>query len=264
MLCSTLAVALCGGTLYGQGAPATRIVGEEVAYRDGQTALSGWAAYDAATSARRPVVLIFHDWDGIDKHEKDVASKLAELGYLGFAVDVFGKGVRPKTADAAGAEVGRWYRDPKAFRRRILAGMEAAIKHKLADATRVAAIGYCFGGKAALELARSGAPIRGAVSFHGSLTSSQPGDAKNIRCKLLVLHGADDPAVPPEEVRAFEREMRAAGVKYKLVRYPGAVHAFTIRDASKWGLAAAKYNAEADRRSWEEMKRFLADTLKKR
>jgi dienelactone hydrolase len=227
-------------------------------YADGSTTLEGFAAYDGSKSGKRPVVLIVHDWDGLGSYERSRAEQLAKLGYLAFAVDVYGKGVRPKDVAGASAESGKWYQDNKGLRRRLRLGLEAALKHPMANSSKVAAIGYCFGGMSVLELARSGAPVKGVVSFHGSLGTADPSQAKNIKGKVLVLHGAADPMVGEDQVKAFEKEMRDARVSYKLVKYPGAVHAFTVPDASKWGLPAAKYDAKADRSSWDEMRRFFA------
>ena len=134
--------------------------------------------------------------------------------------------------------------------------------HEFTDPTRIAAIGYCFGGTTVLELARSGADIAGVVSFHGGLSSPTPGDAKNIKAKVLALHGADDPNVPPKEVAAFEDEMRQAGVDWQLVAYGGAVHSFTDWNAGNDNAKGAAYNERADRRSWEAMKQFFAELFK--
>jgi dienelactone hydrolase len=136
------------------------------------------------------------------------------------------------------------------------------MNHELTDPNRVAAIGYCFGGTTVLELARSGAPITGVVSFHGGLSTPNPNDAKNIKAKVLALHGADDPNVPPKEVAAFEEEMRQGGVDWQLIAYGGAVHSFTDWNAGNDNSKGAAYNERADRRSWEAMKQFFAELFK--
>jgi dienelactone hydrolase len=261
MKCLTLAL-LCaiGAVSFSQSKP--NVKGADVEYRDGSAVLQGYVAYDAARKGKRPVVLIAHDWDGLGSYEKMRANMIAKLGYLAFAVDVFGKGIRPTTTEAASAEAGKWYKDMAGLRRRMRVALDSVKKNPLADPKRIAIIGYCFGGTSALELARSGADLRGVVTFHGSLTTSNPADAKNIKAKILVLHGVADPFVTPSDVIAFEKEMRAGHVKYRIVRYPGAVHAFTIPDASKWGIAGAKYNASADKKSWEEMRQFLREVFR--
>jgi len=148
------------------------------------------------------------------------------------------------------------------MRQRIGAGLDVLLREPLCDPKRVAAIGYCFGGTCVLELARSGADVAGVVSFHGGLATANPADAKNIRGKVLVLHGGDDPHVPPKEVAAFEDEMRAAGVDWQLVVYGGAVHAFTNPASGSDKSRGAAYNAAADRRSWEAMKAFFGEIFR--
>jgi dienelactone hydrolase len=142
------------------------------------------------------------------------------------------------------------------------AGLEVLRSHSLADTNRIAAIGYCFGGTVVLEMARSGAELAGVVSFHGGLSTPNPGDAKNIKGKALVLHGADDPAVPPEQVIVFQDEMRKANVDWQMVTYGGAVHSFTNPDAGNDPSRGAAYNGKADKRSWEAMKLFFAEIFK--
>jgi dienelactone hydrolase len=148
------------------------------------------------------------------------------------------------------------------LRERVRAGLEVLKNHELSDGKRIAAIGYCFGGTTVLELARSGADIAGVVSFHGGLSSATPGDAKNIKAKVLALHGADDPNVPPKEVAAFEDEMRQGGVDWQLIAYGGAVHSFTDWNAGNDNSKGAAYNQSADRRSWEAMRQFFAEIFK--
>ena len=179
------------------------------------------------------------------------------MGYVAFAIDMYGKGIRPKTPQEAAAQAGIYKQDRALMRARALAGLEVLRSNPLCDPKRVAAIGYCFGGTVVLEIARSGADVAGVVSFHGGLDTPTPADAKNIRCKVLVLHGGDDPHVPRKDVDAFEDEMRAAGVDWQLVVYGGAVHSFTNPAAGNDKSKGAAYNAEADSRSWEAMKAFF-------
>lgn len=234
---------------------------ETVEYRHGDTVLQGWLAYDDAVKGPRPGVLLVHDWNGATAHQKAQVEKLAALGYVALAADVYGKGVRPANAQEAGAEAGKYYADRALLRARARAGLDFLASRPQADASRLAATGYCFGGMCALELARSGAPLRAVVSFHGSLGTPSPGDAKNIRASVLALHGADDPYVKPDEVKGFADEMRAAGADWQLVQYGGAVHSFTDPRAGTDNGKGAAYNAAADRRSWEAMKDFLAERL---
>jgi len=234
---------------------------EAVAYQDGDAVLEGYLAYDDASPHPRPGVLVVHEWKGLNAYAKRRAEQLAELGYLAFAVDMYGKGIRATDHEEAAKLSGVYRSDRQLMRRRILAGFEELKRHPLTDGSRIAAIGYCFGGTAVLELARSGADLVGVVSFHGGLSTPNPADAANIKGRVLVLHGADDQFVTPEEVAAFESEMRQAGVRYRLIKYPGAVHSFTIPEAGNDPSTGMAYNAEADKRSWEEMQSFLRDVF---
>jgi dienelactone hydrolase len=230
-----------------------------VEYRDGEQVLEGYLAYDEAKPGKRPAVLIVHDWKGVGPYVKQRADQLAKLGYLAFAVDIYGKGVRPQTAEAAGALAGTYKQDRALFRSRLLSGYRAMLASPQADATRTAAIGYCFGGTGVLELARSGADVQGVVSFHGGLDSPALADGKNIKAKVLILHGAEDPFVPAKDVDAFLAEMRAAKVDWQMISYGGAVHSFTNPEVGNDASTGAAYNASADRRSWGAMRQFFGE-----
>ena len=238
------------------------IVFKTVEYKQGDTILEGLSVYDDALPGRRPAVLVVHQWMGLGDYEKKRAEMLAQFGYNVLAVDIYGKGVRPTNPAAAGAEAGKFKNDRALLRARVRAGLEVLARHELTDPKRLAAIGYCFGGTTVLELARSGADLAGVVSFHGGLSSPTPGDAKKIKAKVLVLHGADDPHAPATEVAAFEDEMRQGGVDWQLVAYGGAVHAFTDWKAGSDNAKGAAYNERADQRSWEAMKQFFAELFK--
>ncbi len=236
---------------------------ESVEYRQGDTVLQGWLSYDDAVPGKRPAVLIVPDWMGVSDYQKARAERVAALGYVTLLADVYGKGVRPKNSQEAGAEAQKYYKDRALLRARVRAGLDFLAAQPQADPARLAAIGYCFGGAGALELARSGAPLAAVVTFHGSLNTPTPADAKNIKAKILVLHGADDPFVKQDEVKAFMDEMRAAGVDWQVVQYSGAVHAFTDQRAGSDNSKGAAYNETADRRSWRAMQDFFAETLGK-
>jgi dienelactone hydrolase len=233
------------------------IVEKPVAYQTGGLDFEGWAACDDQGAAKRPSVLIVHQWTGVSDNEKMRARMLAGLGYNVFCADVYGKGIRPQPPEA-GAEAGKYKKNRALLRERVNAALQVLLKDPRTDASRVACIGYCFGGTAALELGRSGAHLKGVVSFHGGLDSPAPQDGKNIKAKVLALHGADDPFVPAADIAAFEKEMKNAGVDYQLVSYPGAVHAFTQKAAGNDNSKGAAYNEAADKASWEEMQRFFA------
>jgi dienelactone hydrolase len=234
-----------------------------VEYKQGDTALQGWLVYDSAAKGKLPGVVLIHDWLGATTHQEAQAKKLAAQGYVVLVADVYGKGVRPADAAAAGAEAGKYYKDRNLLRARGRAGFDYLAAQPQVDTNRMAVIGYCFGGAAALELARSGAPLKAVVTFHGSLASANPEDAKNIKAKVLVLHGADDPYVKQPEVTAFMDEMRAAKLDWQLVQYSGTVHSFTDDRMDTDNSKGAAYNADSDRRSWKAMSNFFAETLAK-
>jgi dienelactone hydrolase len=235
---------------------------ETVEYRDGDTILEGFLAYDDASKEKRPGVVVVHEWWGLNDYAKGRAEELANLGYVAFAIDMYGKGVRAKTAQEAGKLAGIYRSDRQLMRRRAAVGLEVLKKYPLTDTKRIAAIGYCFGGGVVLEMARGGTDIAGVVSFHGNLDSPNPDDAKNIRASVLVLHGADDPFVKPEQVDAFWEEMKKTSADWQVDIYSGAVHSFTNpasgNDPSK-GLA---YNEKAARRAWNAMKHFFDEIFK--
>ena len=232
---------------------------EVIEYQQGDTVLEGFLAYDGANEKPRPGVLLVHDWMGVGDYAKSRAKQLAELGYVAFAADIYGKGVRPADAQEASALAGKYKGDRALYRERLKAGLAQLTKNQRVAAGQVAAIGYCFGGTGVLEIARSGQKVKGVVSFHGGLGSPTPGDARNVQGRVLVLHGADDPFVKPDEVAAFKKEMEDAKVKYEFVAYPGAVHSFTRPDAGNDNGKGAAYNEAADQQSWAAMKKFFGE-----
>lgn len=241
-----------------------RLVTKTVEYRQGDTVLEGYLAYDDAVVKKRPGVLVIHEWKGLGPYEKSRAEQLAALGYVAFAADIYGKGVRPATAELAAAEAGK-YRgtDRSLLRSRAQAGLAKLASFSEVDPDQLAVIGYCFGGTAALELARSGAGLRGTVSFHGGLNTPMPADALKIRGRVLVLHGADDPYVPPTEIASFQQEMRLAKVDWQMNYYGGAVHSFSNPNSGNDPSKGAAYHEKADKRSWEAMKQFFVEIFGK-
>jgi dienelactone hydrolase len=240
----------------------SEIVFKTVEYKQADTVLEGLSVYDEAVQGKRPAILVVHQWKGLGEYEKKRAEMLARLGYNVFAVDIYGKGIRPQSPQAAAAEAGKYKSDRSLLRARVRAGLDMLARNELTDPNRIAAIGYCFGGMGVLELARSGAEIAGVVTFHGALNTPTPADAKNIKAKVLALHGADDPNVPPQEVQAFEDEMRQGKVDWQLIAYGGAVHSFTDWNAGSDNSKGVAYHERADRRSWEAMKQFFAELFK--
>ncbi len=232
---------------------------EVVEYKDGKETLEGFVAYDDTVKGPRPTILIVHQWMGITDHEKQYARKLAEQGYLAFAVDIYGKGKRPQDRTEA-AQYAETYRgNRKLFRQRAKAAHSFIQKDKKADKKQMIVLGFCFGGTGALELARSGAPLIGVVSFHGGLSSPTPQDAKNIKAPVLILHGAADPTIKTEEIQAFMKEMNDAGVDYQFISYSQAVHGFTQENAGADPSMGVAYNEKAARRSWQALTTFLTE-----
>lgn len=237
------------------------IQSKTVEYKQGNTTLEGVLVWDDATTAKRPGILIVHQWLGITDYEKRRATMLAKLGYVAFCADIYGKDVRPKDVSEAGAQATKYKSDRPLLRERAKAGLAELEKSDLVDTKHVAAIGYCFGGTTVIELARSGAELSGIVSFHGGLDSPTPADGKNIKCPVLACHGADDPFEKPEDLAAFENEMRDAKVDWRLIKYGGAVHSFTQPNPG-FVNPGAQYNEKADKRSWEDMKLFFGEIFK--
>ena len=256
-----LRLALLAGVL--SSAAHAAIQTKEVSYKEGSTALKGTLAWDDAIQGPRPGILVVHQWMGLTDYEKGRAKQLAGLGYVAFAADVYGAADTPKDMASAGASAGKYKKDRALYRKRVNAGLKALSKQAGVDPKNLAAIGYCFGGTGVLELARSGANVKGIVSFHGGLDSPTPADGKNIKAKVLILHGADDPYVPKKDIAALEDELKAAKVDYQFTFYSGAVHAFTQPEAGNDNSKGAAYNESADKRSWIAMTNFLDEIFPK-
>jgi len=237
-----------------------KVVTQAVPYQHGEVQLEGWLAYDDAVTGRRPGVLLVHEWWGLNDFAKHQAEELARLGYVAFALDMYGRGVVTTDRQEAQKLSGQFHGQPL-MRERARAGLQVLSKHELADPSRLAAIGFCFGGTTVLELAYSGAELRGVVSFHGGLTAPSPEDAAKIKARILVCHGADDPFVPAEKITAFQEAMRTAGIDWQMIYYGRAVHAFTNPSVDGAGIAGAKYDADAARRSWQAMRMFFDEVF---
>jgi dienelactone hydrolase len=237
------------------------LVKKTVEYKAGGNTFEGYFAYDDSTKETRPGILVAPDWLGVTDKARERADQLAQLGYAALVVDVYGKGTRPKNPDEAGKLAGQYKKDRATLRSRMQEGLKVLREQPQVDKSRVAAVGYCFGGTAALELARTGADIRDVVTFHGGLDSPNPDDGKKIKARILALHGADDPFVPAADLTAFENEMRKAHVDWTLIKYGNAVHSFTDKTAGSDNSKGAAYNESADKRSWREMQEFLKSSL---
>jgi dienelactone hydrolase len=238
------------------------IQSEEVTYTAGDTTLKGFIAWDANKKGPRPGVLVVHEWWGHTDYVRKRARMLAELGYTALALDMYGDGKHTDHPDDAMKFVNETIANIDVAKGRFIAGYELLKQHGTTNPNDIAAIGYCFGGGVVLHMARFGADLDGVVSFHGSLATEVPAKKGAVKGKVLVLHGAEDPMVPPEQVAAFKKEMDAAEVDYTFIAYPGAKHAFTNEAATEKGKKhkmPLEYNAQADEQSWAEMSKFLTE-----
>jgi len=234
---------------------------ESIPYDVAGTGYLGYLAFDDTRPGTRPGVLVCHEGNGLHAEVKARAHRLAELGYVAFAVDYIGGGrVMSEMAEML-AKLATLRADVDHVRALGRAGLDVLLARPEVDTTRVAATGYCFGGTFALELARSGAPLACVVGFHSGLATPRPDDAKQIRGKILVCIGADDPLVPPEQRLAFEQEMRAAKVDWRLNLYGNAVHGFANPDADRHRNPALAYHKPTDERSWRAMRDLFDETF---
>lgn len=236
----------------------TAIHTEFIDYKHGDAKLQGYLAYDDAVKGPRPGILVVHEWWGQGPYVQRRAEELAKLGYIAFAPDMYGKGVYAKTHEEAGKLSGAFRSDRQLMRDRALAGLEILKKNPLTNIKRLAAIGYCFGGTTALELARAGTDLAGVVSFHGGLDTPHPEATHNVKAKVLALVGAEDKFISAG-IPGFEDEMRKAGADWQLITYGGAVHSFTVREAGHDMSTGMAYNEAADRRSWQTMQDFFRE-----
>ncbi|WP_208728249.1 dienelactone hydrolase family protein [Oceanidesulfovibrio indonesiensis] len=240
------------------GAAPAEVVSETIEYQQNGQTLEGVLVYDDAVSGPRPGVVIFHAWYGPGEHEKETAVRLAELGYAAFVADVYGTGVRAADSKEASQLATTFYDDRDLMQARALAAVETLGGRDVADPERMFGIGYCFGGAVVLESARAGADLLGVVSIHGTLRTPHPEAMSNFQGSVLALHGAADPVVPPEEVRAFQDELTEAGVDWVFISYGGAVHSFTHESADS---EASRYHPLAAKRAWRDMLAFFDERL---
>ena len=234
---------------------------ESVSYQVAGQRYVGYLALDPSRTGRRPGVLVCHEGNGLHAEVKNRCHRLAELGYVAFAVDYIGDGVVLAEMSQMQARLGAMRSDLDHTRALARAGLDQLLARPEVDPARVAATGYCFGGTFALELARSGAPLACVVGFHSGLATTRPEDAKHIKGKVLVCIGADDPLIPPEQRLAFEQEMRAAKVDWRMHLHGNAVHGFANPDAGHWGNPAVQYHRPSDERSWRAMRDLFDETF---
>lgn len=258
-LLAAVALAACS-----PAAPRQDIRTQEVSYSAGGTALKGYLAYDAARTGRRPGVLVVHEWWGHNDYARKRARMLAELGYTALAIDMYGNGKQAANPGDAGALANAVYQNMDTARARFVAARDFLVGQDSVDPSRIAAIGYCFGGGIVLNMARAGVDLDAVASFHGSLFSAVPIQPGAVKTRILVCNGEADQLVTPQQIEAFQKEMKDAGVNFVFRSYPGAKHAFTNPAADEMGQKfniPIAYNAAADSMSWADMKSFLASSL---
>jgi dienelactone hydrolase len=234
---------------------------ETIPYKVGDTQYIGYLAYDDAVAGKRPGVLVVHEWWGLNDYAKKRTEELAKLGYVAFAADLYGDGKTTDHPADAGKMAGEVRANVGEWRKRAEAALDVLTSQPQCDNEKLAAIGYCFGGATALQLAYAGADLDAVATFHGALPAATPQEAKQIKAELQINHGADDPMIDAAAVAAFKKPLDEAGAKYKFIAYPGAVHSFTVSTADKVGLPGMKYNKAADEKSWAAMQELFKQKL---
>ena len=258
---TALSLAFTPGSAAQSAAPADAdIVTKTLVYKIGNDAFEGYLASPARPASDKvPGVLVVHDWTGNGAFARARADQLAKLGYVAFALDMYGQGNRAKNPEEAGKLAGPFYKDFSLFRQRGLPALEELAKQPGVDPKRLGAIGFCFGGTTVLELARAGSDLKGVVTFHGGLKTPNGADDKNIKGQLLILHGAIDPMVPPADVATTMTDLNAAKIPYKFIAYPNAVHAFTNPEAGNDNTKPTAYNPAAAEDAYAQMRRFFGE-----
>jgi len=228
-----------------------------VDYKQGDTELQGLIAWDDQSTGKRPGIIVVHEWWGHNEHARTQARRLAEAGYVGFALDMYGKGKVATHPDDAMKFMGEATKDPAVVKARFDAAVAQLKADPHVDPARIGAIGYCFGGGIVLNMAAAGEDLKAVGSFHGALSALGPVAPGAIKGKVLVMTGSADPFVPPDQVEAFKKKMTDAGARYEVVVIPGAMHGFTNPDAGKFGMPQLAYSAEADKASWTDLLAML-------
>jgi len=234
----------------------------EIAYDHAGTAMKGYLAWDDAVAGPRPAVIVVHDFWGLNDYARRRADQLAAMGYAAFAVDMYGGGKVGAHPEDARAMMEAVRQNVDTWRGRASAALAVLREQPEVNPAKVAAIGYCFGGATVLQMLYSGADLQAIVSFHGALPLPETTAAISKKTKILILHGADDPHVSPENVKALRQAFDTAHIPYTFIAYPGAVHSFTVKEAGDDPKKGAAYNAEADAQSWDQMIRLFRDTLR--
>jgi dienelactone hydrolase len=256
LLATALSVAL------GSSAARAEVKTKEIEYKQGATPLKGFLAYDDAARGKRPGVLVIHEWWGENEHARHQAERLAHAGYVAFALDMYGNGkttTHPQDAQAMSAEISK---DPQLVAARFDAALEVLKSQPQTDPAKIGVVGYCFGGAIALHMARAGADVSAVAVLHAPLApNGPPAEKGKVKARILAQEGGADPFVSKDQVEAFKKEMKAAGVKAEVIIYPGARHSFTNPEADKVGMEALHYDEATDKKSWAALVKFLKSTL---
>ena len=242
------------------------VVGKPVEYYAGKDTLKGYIAYDSKFKDKRPGILVVHEWWGNNDYSRRRANMLAELGYVAFAVDMYGNGRLADNPADAGKFAGEVGKNIPLMVARFSAAFDELKKNEVVDPARIGAIGYCFGGGVVLNMARQGVDLKGVVSFHGMLATQSPAEKGKAKARILACNGADDKFISADNIKDFKAEMKAAGVDLKFINYPGSVHAFTNPDATELGKKfnmPIAYNEKADKKSWADMQEFFKKVFKR-
>lgn len=245
-----------------QAAVASDLDRKDVNYQHDELSLRGYLVAPTgaeARAARRPGILVVHEWWGLNDHARRQADRLAREGYVAFALDMYGEGMKTDDPHKAGELAGRFRSDRDLLVKRARAGLDVLLKDARVDPKRVAVIGYCFGGSTALQMALAGVDVAGVVSLHGALGGLEPRPGVRITARILILHGADDPLIPAAHISEFQEILRKAGADWQMVYLGRAVHSFTNRDAGRANMKGVAYDEAADRRSWQYMRDFFAE-----
>ncbi|HTK75176.1 MAG TPA: dienelactone hydrolase family protein [Gemmataceae bacterium] len=257
----TAAVAVSWLVIVGSAPAAVQT--KKIAYRHGDLECQGFLAWDDAVTGPRPGVLVLHEWWGLNDYARGRAEALAKLGYVAFAADMYGGGKVTEHPQEAGEMATKVRANVEDWRKRATTALGVLTSQPQCDKTRLAAIGYCFGGSTALQLAYAGADLKAVGTFHAALPTPTADDAKRIRAALLICHGADDKFIPDQAIKDFRQALDGAGAKYEFVSYPNTVHSFTVPGADKHNIAGMKYNKSADQDSWKRLLALLAEKFKR-
>jgi len=262
ILCTLLALAVTQATAF------AAVKGEVVPYKVGDKTFKGWLAYDdkylQGKWDRVPGILVVHEWWGLDNYAKKRAEQLAGMGYVAFAPDMYGDGKTTEHPKEAGAMAGAVRMNQADWLARANAGLNVLRNSPLVDAKRLASIGYCFGGSTSLALANSGSDIKAAVSFHGALLIPSEDEAKKIKTKILICHGATDSFIKEDTIQKMRSVYDRTGVDYQMIYYGGAVHSFTVPEADSKKIDGLRYDAAADRRSWTAMQSLFNEVFEQK